>query len=163
MTRDLEMALRVCENMPAAAVDAVVQLISDLGAIKRQIEDRAESRGYSERCREAIAVCGGECCRWHFPKTIDRVDFLIAVFNLSADEKAVLVKQVQSAEDSVDGCPLLRKDGCVFTLETRPVVCTSAFPCLAGTAYWQYKETFREDIDAIRAALDSLIGTHLSD
>ncbi len=157
MTGELEMALRAREKMEPAAVDTAAQLIFDLGAIKRQIEDRAESCGYSKRCREAIAVCRGECCRWHFPKTINRVDFFIAVFHLAADATSALVEQVRPTDDRPYQCPLLRKDGCIFAFESRPVVCTSAFPCLAGTDYWRYKERFRKDIDAIRAALSCLI------
>ena len=157
MTRELDMALLALEKMEPSAVDAAAQLISDLGSIKQQIEGRAESHGYSKRCREAIAVCRGECCRWHFPKTINRIDFLIAVFGMTDTEKEAVVKQVQPVGGQAYRCPLLREDGCNFSFANRPVVCTSAFPCMAGSDYWQYKEGFREDIDAIRAALDRLI------
>lgn len=157
MSRELVMALRVCENLGSADAAEAEQLIAQLGAIKRHVEDRAASLGYSERCREAIAVCGGECCRWHFPKTINRIDFFLAVFGMTDTEKEAVVKQVQPTDDQAYHCPLLCEDGCIFSFANRPVVCTSAFPCMAGSDYWQYKESFRKEIDNFRAALDRLI------
>lgn len=157
MSGELATALRVCENMGPADAAGAEQLIVELGAIKRHVEDRAALLGYSERCRQAIAVCRGECCHWHFPKTIDRIDFFIAVFEMTDSEKEAVVKQVQPVGDRAYRCPLLCQDGCVFSFANRPVVCTSAFPCMAGSGYWHYKERFRKDIDAIRAALGSLI------
>ncbi len=156
MSGELATALRVCENMGPGDAAEAEQLIAALGAIKRQVEDRAALLGYSERCRQAIAVCRGECCRWHFPKTINRIDFLIAVFGMTDTEKEAVVKQVQPVESPAYRCPLLCDDGCIFSFANRPVVCTNAFPCMAGADFWQYKERFREDIDAIRSALGSL-------
>ena len=157
MSGELATALRVCKDMGPADTAEAEQLIAALGAIKRHVEDRAALRGYSERCRQAIVVCRGECCRWHFPKTINRIDFFIAIFGMTDTEKEAVVKQVQPVGGQAYRCPLLREDGCNFSFANRPVVCTSAFPCMAGSDYWQYKEGFREDIDAIRAALDRLI------
>jgi hypothetical protein len=157
MSRELATALRVCENRGPADAAEAEQLIAELGAIKRHVEDRAASLGYSERCRQAIAVCRGECCRWHFPKTINRIDFFIAVLGMADTEKEAVVKQVQPVDDQAYRCPLLREDGCIFSFANRPLVCTNAFPCMAGSDYWQYKETFRKEIDKLRAALDRLI------
>ena len=157
MSRDLAAALRACGEMDSRAATEARGLISDLRAIKQKIEVRAATLGYSERCRESIATCRGECCRWHFPKSLSVVDFLVAVFTLAPDERKALVKQVEAASNRSYQCPLLRKDGCIFVFENRPVVCTSAFPCLAESAYWHYKETFREEIDKLRAALGRLI------
>ncbi len=157
MSGELAKALQICQNMGPADAAKAELLIADLGAIKRHIEDRAALLGYSERCRQAIAVCRGECCRWHFPRTINRVDFLIAVFQQSADANAALIDQVQPGGDRAYQCPLLLKDGCIFTFATRPVVCTTAFPCFAGADYWQFKESYRKDIDAIREALGQLV------
>jgi len=162
MSRELAAALRVCENMGPADAAEAEQLIAELGAIKRHVEDRAASLGYSARCRQAIAVCRGECCRWHFPKTINRIDFFIAVFGMTDTAKEAVVNQVQPVEDRAYRCPLLCKDGCIFSFADRPVVCTNAFPCMAGADYWQYKERFREEIDAIRAALGSLIDQNVT-
>ncbi len=162
MARDLATAVRALKKMTPEAVDAAAQLISDLVSIKHQIEARARSLGYSEKCRQAIGVCGGECCRWHFPKTLTRIDFFMAVFNLEACERTALEEQVQSAGDEFYHCPLLQKNGCIFGFENRPVACTNAFPCLVGQEYWQYKERFKNDIETIRAALDSLIDQHVA-
>lgn len=160
MTGELKVAIRARRKMEPAVVTEAARLVADLGAVKRQIENQAALLGYSKRCRAAIAVCKGECCRWHFPKTINRVDFFIAVFRLAPDLRSALVEQVRPTDDRGYQCPLLRKDGCIFSFENRPVVCTSAFPCLAGTVYWQYKESFRKEIDAIRTALGNLIDQH---
>ena len=149
------------EQMGPAATAEVEQLVAKLGEIKRRIENRAASLGYSEHCRQSIPVCAGECCVWHFPRDIDRVDFLVALTGLAAAERAALVEQVQLAADLSHKCPLLREDGCILTFDNRPVVCTNAFPCMAGSEYWQYKETFREDTEDIRAELNRLIGNNL--
>jgi len=162
MSEELAKALQVCQNIGPADAAEAEQLIADLGTIKRHVEDRAALLGYSERCREAISACRGECCRWHFPRTINRIDFFIAVFGMTDTEKEAVVKQVQPMAGQAYGCPLLRVDGCIFSFVNRPVVCTSAFPCLAGADYWKYKESFRKDIDAIRAALGSLIDKRLA-
>ena len=157
MSTDLESALRACEQMSPAFALKAAELISDLRAIKQQIEGRAGALGYSARCQQAIEVCGGECCIWHFPQTLTAVDFFIAAFDLAAEERQVLAKQIKSPVNERYQCPLLRKDGCIFAFQSRPIVCTSAFPCLAGGEYWQYKEKFRKDIETIYAALGRLV------
>ena len=157
MSVDLETALRACERMSPVFARKAAQLISDLRAIKRQIEGRAEALGYSKRCRQAIEVCGGECCVWHFPQTLTAVDFFIAVFDLTADERQVLVEQIENPAKERYQCPLLRKGGCIFAFQSRPIVCTSAFPCLAGEEYWVYKERFRKDIDGIYTDIRRLL------
>ncbi len=154
---ELATALQVCDNMAPAAAIRVGEIIAELRSIKQKIKDRAVSLGYADRCRRAISVCGGECCIWHFPKNLAAVDFLMAVFDLSESRKKPLLEQIQQPQVRPYQCPLLREDGCIFAFESRPMVCTSAFPCLAGTAYWQYKESFREDINTFRAALGRLL------
>ena len=76
---------------------------------------------------------------------------------MTTSAKQAVVKQVLPGNNQTYRCPLLRKDGCIFSFANRPVVCTSAFPCMAGSVYWQYKETFRKEIDTLRDALDRLI------
>ena len=156
MSRELAMALQAREHLGPGGFAAVAQLVADLRKIKRRIEDRAQALGYSARCRQAIPTCAGECCRRHFPRTINRVDFLIALFGSSAAERKALVKKLQ-AVDLSHQCPLLRADGCILSFANRPMVCTNAFPCFAGEDYWRYKETFRDNIEDTRAALNRLI------
>jgi hypothetical protein len=157
MTRELETALRAYKNMGPQSLQASTELIAELSAIKVSIEDRARLLGYAEQCRRSIDVCRGECCRWHFPRTLDRIDFFAALCNLTDLERKVLVRQVGTAPGRRYQCPLLQKNGCIFTFDNRPAVCTAAFPCLAGEAYWHYKERFRKDLAAVRAALEALI------
>jgi len=157
MSTDLETALRACKRMRPVSVRKAARLISDLGIIKKQIEGQAEVLGYSERCRQAIEVCGGECCVWHFPQTLTAVDFFIAVFDMTADERQVIVRLIQNSGNKRYQCPLLRKEGCTFAFQSRPMVCTSAFPCLAGGEYWVYKERFRKDIDSIYTDIRRLL------
>jgi hypothetical protein len=157
MSTDLETALRAYEQMRPAVVLKAAELISGLKAIKQQIEGRAGALGYSARCQQAIEVCRGECCIWHFPKTLTAVDFFIAAFDLAAAERKVLVEQVRHPVKSSYQCPLLRKDGCIFAFQSRPIACTSAFPCMVGGEYWAYKESFRKDIDDIYAVIRHII------
>lgn len=157
MAAELEAALRALAKMDLPAVAEAGELIAALMSIKTKIEERARALGYAERCRRSIAVCAGECCRWHFPKRLSRVDFLAAVFNLQAAERAALTTQVRTAGDRFYQCPLLQRNGCIFSFENRPAVCTVAYPCLAGSDYWDYKERFGKDINRLREALGELI------
>ena len=158
MSADLAAALRARERMGPAAVEQAAGLIAALASIKETIENQARALGYTQRCRQAIEVCGGECCIWHFPKTITAADFFIAVFDLAENETAVLVDQVRETPgEPAYQCPLLRKDGCIFDFQHRPLVCTAAFPCMAGQQFWYTKERLRTEIETLRAALGRLI------
>ena len=158
MSADLAAAWRAREQMGSAAAARAAGLIVELGSIKQAIENQARALGYTQRCRRAIEVCRGECCLWHFPKTISVVDFFIAVFDFAEEETAALAAQIRAgAGGQAYQCPLLRKDGCIFDFQNRPLVCTSAFPCMAGQQFWQYKERFRADIATLRTDLGRLI------
>jgi len=157
MAAELETALRALAAMNPQAAREAGNLITGIAAIKSKIEDRARALGYAEKCRRSIAVCAGECCRWHFPKHLSRVDFFAAVFTLPAADRAALTSQVRRTGDRVYQCPLLLSDGCIFSFENRPTVCTAAYPCLAGSGYWEYKERFRNELTRLRKALRKLV------
>ena len=157
MAGELETALRALANMDPHAASEAEALIAGIMAIKDKIEARAQVLGYADTCRQAIAVCAGECCRWHFPKRLSRVDFFAAVFGLPAPARVALAEQLQAAGDGIYQCPLLQRNGCIFSFENRPAVCTAAYPCLAGSDYWDYKESFREELTRLRKALGQLI------
>jgi len=157
MAVELETALRALAKMDKQAASEAGDLIHRMAVIKNKIEARARALGYAEKCRQAIAVCTGECCRWHFPKRLSRVDFFAAAYNLPVPARAALTEQVQKADERIYQCPLLRHDGCFFSFENRPAVCTVAYPCLAGSNYWEYKERFREELNRLRKTLGRLI------
>lgn len=157
MAAELETALRALANMDPHAASEAGTLINKVMVIKNEIEARAQVLGYVNKCRQAIAVCAGECCRWHFPKRLSRVDFFAAVFRLSEPDRAALAAKLQAAGDGIYQCPLLQPDGCIFSFENRPAVCTAAYPCLAGSDYWEYKERFREELTRLRKILGQLI------
>lgn len=159
MAAELEIALRALAKMDPQAMATAGKLIAALRSIKTKIEERARAFGYSETCRQAIAVCAGECCRWHFPKRLSRVDFFAAVFNLPEIARVTLIEQVRASGDGVYQCPLLQRNGCIFSFEHRPAVCTAAYPCLAGSDYWAYKESFRKELTKLRKDLGALIDT----
>jgi len=160
MAAELKVALRARAKMDSQALAETEDLIAALKSIKRKIEERAQALGYSEVCRQSIAVCAGECCRWHFPKRLSRVDFFAAVFKLQAVARTALAVQVHASGDGVYQCPLLQNDGCTFSFEERPAVCTAAYPCLAGSDYWEYKERFSSARASLRKALGKLIDTY---
>lgn len=157
MAGQLKTALRALAEMDSQAIAEAGDLVAALMSIKKMIEERAWALGYSETCRQAIAVCAGECCRWHFPRRLSRVDFFAAVFALQDTARNALTEQVQASGDRVYQCPLLQRDGCIFSFENRPAVCTAAYPCLAGSDYWDYKERFRKERTRLRDALEKLI------
>ena len=160
MAAELKTALRALAAMNPQAAREAGNLITGIAAIKSKIEARARALGYAEKCRRSIAVCAGDCCRWHFPKHLSRVDFFAAVFNLQAVDRAALTTQLRGAGDRTYQCPLLLSDGCIFSFENRPAVCTAAYPCLAGSGYWEYKERFRKELTRLRKALEKLIDRH---
>ncbi len=127
--------------------------IAGLNEIKEEIEEKARSLGYSRACKESIPVCKGACCKWHFPRDLDNVDFFIAVHDLPPERRQQLERKLRDFNDKNYQCPLLREDGCFFSFADRPIVCTIAYPCSMGRSYWEMLQKKREAIKKRRLAL----------
>ena len=118
----------------------VQKLAADLYAIKKETEQTAIALGYSYACRTSIEICRGECCRWHFPKTFNEADFLAIIGSLTQTERDDLSHRILGSDSQSGQCALLMPDGCFLSFRSRPMVCTNAYPCFAGRAYWEIKE-----------------------
>ena len=140
-------------------VDKTLSLaqIRVLSHIKHRIELKARLMGHSKACREAIGVCKGECCRWHFPKNLTAVDFFISLHYLSPAQQIKLTRLLRPSEDIRYQCPILNSDGCFFHFEARPMVCTAAYPCFARQPYWEYYTKQQQEVFPARQVLENLI------
>lgn len=124
--------------------------------LKYEMEAIADQRGYSQACRESIPLCKGDCCKWHFPKNLNYMDFFIAIFHMAEDQQAKLAHQIFNNQKNQ--CPVLLTTGCFLSFEQRPVLCTNAYPCFADRSYWIEKEKknilFKKAIHALDAVLN---------
>ncbi len=127
--------------------------IEELKRVKAEIEDRARGLGYARACKESIPVCKGACCKWHFPKDLNFVDFLAAVHGLPPEARKKLADKLQDFHDEIYQCPLLMEDGCILSFDHRPIACTIAYPCAMGQSYWAFLQEKRAWIKKIYLAL----------
>jgi hypothetical protein len=112
--------------------------IKTIMTLKNEMEAFADQKGYAKACRRSIPHCRGECCKWHFPKNLNHIDFFIAIFHMTPAQQQSLVHLILS--NSNEYCPILLKTGCFLSFEQRPVTCTNAYPCFNNREYWIEKE-----------------------
>jgi len=134
----------------------VLSAIQQVHSIKNQIESKARELGHSQRCQNAIPECGGKCCKWHFPKKINRSDFLIAIVDLSIADRCKLEAQLITTGTSPYQCPLLLPNGCFLSFKNRPLICTNAYPCTMDRIYWEYLQRMKGRLTAIIQPLEVL-------
>ena len=135
----------------------ITAAIRDLEKIKTRIEEKAKEKGYSDTCKASIPICQGECCKWHFPKNLSEVDFFIAIHKMSARKISLLLNLLSRNAGSPYQCPLLTENGCIFTFDERPLVCTIAYPCFAGQSYWNHLNAEKTKIRSIYNDIENRI------
>jgi hypothetical protein len=135
----------------------VKKLVEDWYVIKQETEQTAIALGYSSACRRSIEFCRGECCRLHFPKTFSVADFLAIIGSLTPKKREGLTNRILSNRSSGKQCILHMPDGCFLSFNSRPMVCTNAYPCFAGREYWEAKEAGNRRAKQIFKYLSSLI------
>lgn len=149
--------VRTCQrNITPADRKKVQGAARALARIRRAIHAEATALAYNERCQAAIPDCRGECCRWHFPKNLDRRDLLLMASGLTTQGLDALEQQLSKEAENYQ-CPLLITDGCLFTLETRPLVCVSAYPCFAADRYHRFLNDQRKAIEIHYRVLQGLV------
>jgi hypothetical protein len=131
--------------------------IRRLEKIKTQIEEKAKEMGYSDTCKASIPICQGECCKWHFPKNLSEVDFFLAIHKMPAKGIFSLLNLLSQKTKKSYQCPLLTENGCMFTFDERPLVCTIAYPCFAGQSYWNYLDAEKRKIKDIYNDIENII------
>ncbi len=157
MQENLVLVLEMHNRLSADSRDHVIQKINAIDAIRKQIDEKARGYEYVSRCQEAISVCKGECCKWHFPKNIDDMDFLFAICVLTTEERESLLQQIAASDDQEYQCPLLRQDGCMLSFQTRPLTCAAAYPCFAGQSYWNFLEIKKKQINTLYQELNQVL------
>ena len=112
-------------------------------------------KGYSNACTSSIPICKGECCKWHFPKNLNYLDFFISIFSMTADQVEKFAKLIFN--NRKNQCPILLESGCYLSFEQRPIACTNAYPCFADRSYWVEKEKknilFKNVIEELEAII----------
>jgi len=130
------------ENDRSKALKAV----NEINRIRHQIYKKAMRFGYVKKCKDSISICKGGCCKWHFPKNLSYLDMFIIVCRISAEEQKALKDQI-AFDNGKYQCPILREDGCSLSFDSRPVVCSNAYPCFAGDSFYDFLSKKRKEID----------------
>jgi hypothetical protein len=138
MHNHLSLAMNTSQVMSQNDLREIRKTIEGIVSVKYRMEHQAISRGYSQACKNAISTCHGECCKYHFPRNLTPVDFLIAIVDMPDRRQKALAELI--AGNNKHQCPMLISTGCFFSFEQRPVVCTNAYPCFSDQAYWMEKE-----------------------
>jgi hypothetical protein len=151
MHENLMAAIDGYQNLSKKGMGDAELQVKEIIALKYQMETIAAHKGYSQECKASIPICGGDCCKWHFPRDLTHVDFFIAILFMPEEQQAALAKLICS--NKKNQCPVLLKTGCFLSFEQRPVLCTNAYPCFNDRSYWIEKEKkniqFKKAIDAL--------------
>jgi hypothetical protein len=139
------------ENDMAFAMKAVTKI----NRIRHQVYEKAMELGYVKKCITSISVCKGGCCKWHFPKKLSFPDLFITVCGSSSKELTALKDQI-NFDNGKYQCPVLRENGCLLSFDSRPLVCSNAYPCFSGELYRSYLEKKRKIIDAQYISLNEI-------
>jgi hypothetical protein len=134
-----------------------LSLINEWKEIVARIEARAVELGYSEACKTHIPICRGECCKWHFPEKLYDVHFFVSLNGMTPYETECLIRMLSDEVNETYQCPMLLKEGCFFSFENRPVLCSAAYPCFAENVYWRYLENKKIRLGEIYQNIENLL------
>lgn len=123
-----------------------LKAVNEINRIRHQIYEKAMGLGYVKKCIDSIPICKGECCKWHFPKNLSCLDLFITVCSISTEEQAALEDQIAFNNGKYQ-CPVLRENGCSLSFDSRPLVCSNAYPCFSGESYHEFLRKQRKEID----------------
>ncbi len=155
MHENLIIAIKAFQTLSKESRQVAEKHVNEIISLKHQMESIANQKGYSIRCKTAIPICKGECCKWQFPKNLTHVDFFITIFNMPKEEQDALSKIILLTNNTY--CPILLKNGCSLSFEQRPVICTNAYPCFNNRSYWNEKEAkiilFKKEFDSLEGLL----------
>jgi hypothetical protein len=149
MTLGMEALLRGNERLRA---QAAVKTVND---VRARLYQKAGELGYVDACVRSIPDCKGDCCKWHFPKNLTCIDLFITICGISPEERSALGDRLDSGRGRYE-CPFLNPDGCLFSFETRPMVCSNAYPCFAGDTYHHFLEHQRKVLEVPYRLLNDL-------
>jgi hypothetical protein len=157
MHENLNTALHEYERLNKSDRRLALEKVRELKSIQYEIESKAREFGYSQGCKEYISDCKGVCCRWHFPRKLNYLDFFIVVCGLSKEKLSELASKIIDFSNEKFQCPVLCEDGCFLSFDNRPVVCTSAYPCFAVRSYWEFLKKKKTHLNVLYEDLDQII------
>lgn len=137
-----------------------LRAVNHINRIRYRIYEKAMRFGYVTKCRDAIGVCKGDCCKWHFPKNLSYPDLFIIVCSISAEKQKALKGQIVFDNGKYQ-CPILRENGCSLSFDSRPLVCSNAYPCFAGGAFYDFLSKQRKEIDVHYILLKEIFERYL--
>jgi len=133
----------------------VLKTIEAINNIRHQVYEKAKVLGFVNQCTDALVVCRGECCSWHFPKNLGYLESFVIVCSTSSVQQSALEDQIYSHNWQYQ-CPVRREDGCLLSFNSRPLTCAMAYPCFAGDAYHQFLEEKKKEVDVYYRILKKL-------
>ena len=137
--RNLENGYTLARSIISArgggAAARISRWVSLAAHARRRIAEAAGRLGYDRRCRRSIPVCRGECCDWHFPRKLTAADFVVMLWEMPRGQVHALEKRILAAGGVKMQCGLRASGGCIMSFERRPLICASAYPCFANSAY----------------------------
>jgi hypothetical protein len=142
----LEAATGIYDQLSEKDRAEALKVVNNINRIRYQIYETALGLGYVKACKDAIPVCNGECCIWHYPKQLNCLDLFITVCSISTEEQNALKDQI-GRNNGRHQCPVLRENGCSLSFESRPLVCSNAYPCFAGEFFHKFLLKQRKEID----------------
>lgn len=140
-------AIRMNEALQDDDRRRAMAAVAEIQRLRELVRQEADRLGYAAACVAAIPDCKGECCKWHFPKNLDRFDFLISVVTLPPDQvTAALDRLADAASTDTQACPFLMPDGCLLPFQSRPILCANAYPCFMSDGFHAFLELRRREI-----------------
>ena len=156
LCEELKAAICICNQLNAKDRAKALGVVNEINHIRHQIYEKALRFGYVKQCMESILICKGECCKWHFPKNLSRLDMFITICSLTVAEQTALADQI-ALNNGKYQCPVLRKNGCLLSRKSRPLVCSNAYPCFAGSSYHEFLKKQRKKINAQHGLLKEIL------
>ena len=143
---ELKAAICICNQLNEKDRAKALGAVNEVNHIRHQIYEKALGFGYVKQCIDSIPVCKGECCKWHFPKNLSRLDLFITICSITVAEQTALADQL-ALNNGKYQCPVLRKNGCLLSFDSRPIACSNAYPCFAGESFHKFLLKQRKKID----------------
>jgi hypothetical protein len=149
-------AVRMYDQLNEKERAKALGVVNEINHIRHQIYQEALGFGYVKKCMDSIPVCKGVCCKWHFPKNLGCLDLFITLCSITAAEQTALSDQL-ALNNGKYQCPVLSKSGCLLSFNSRPLVCSNAYPCFAGATYHEFLEKQRKKINVLHVLLKEIL------
>ena len=156
LREELEAAMRIHDGLMGDDLKNALSAVDGISRIRERVDRFAKSSGYAAGCADYIPECKGVCCRWHYPDKLNRRDMFVAVCT-AGRETVERLRQHLAIAKGPHQCPVLKPDGCALPFESRPLVCSNAYPCLAGQKYHDFLQSMEEEIQVRFAELREVL------